>query len=295
MPWWRRVSNARLLVVACVDDQRSNARNAYLEAFRRIGRGNLGPFDHAGRHVTTFAISAEHFLDPPVAEWGDRMPDNLPDLVRRTSDGQMQTIEFKGSDRFGHVRLHAPYFPQQLLVSSAALRNGWSLHEPWNSLFPGIGALDFWTLKQELLELRRLPSEGRRLNAATKCRELAQTLLCSTQLPLWDLRAAEDQEEVLADAAEQFDIHMRTWPELRQSQEFQERVCKPMSVIVTKGWAGVIWLQMHLALLETRFCQFAGCDTGLEVSQRMYCAAHREEAERLAARDRQRRRRRALR
>lgn len=295
MPWWRKISDARMLVVACVDDHRSKAAPAYTEAYRRIERGDLNAFNFAGQRVTVHAVSGERFIHPTASAGGDRLPDDLPTLVRRAPGGQMQTTEVDGGDRIGRIRLHAPLVPQHLAISPRTMQDTWSLHEPWTSLFPGDSASEFWILKQELLQLSRLPPDQGRSIAATKCRELTETLRCSTELPLWDLRAAEDQEEVLADVAEQFGLSAASWSELRGSPQFRDRTKRPLSIVATRGWAGVIWLQVHLALLDARHCQFAGCDAQLAGSQRKYCPIHKEEAQRTAARNRKRRSRRALR
>lgn len=94
MSWWRKFSGARMLAVICVGEHRSQAAHTYTETIRRIERGNLDAFDHAGQHVTVHAISGEHFIAPIATSfWGDQLPQDIRALVRISDDAVLQTTE----------------------------------------------------------------------------------------------------------------------------------------------------------------------------------------------------------
>lgn len=106
----------------------------------------------------------------------------------------------------------------------------WKLHEPWRSLFPRRAAVEFWLLKNELRRMNQVRPQQRGSIARTKCRELTETVRCHTELPLWEFRAAEDEEDVLADAEEQFGVTAATWEELRGSPRLHPTM-KPVGLV----------------------------------------------------------------
>ncbi len=296
MSWWNSVSADRLVVTVSVDEHFTPARSTYTEATRRIERGNIEAFAESGRCVSIYLVSGTHFVRPePTPLWGNLLPGNLDRDIRNSADGRVHTSTISTGGAlpgFGELRLHSPsVLNTRLALPPSAVVQGLNLREPWSSFFPGGAATEYWLLKQQLEQLAARPATVRRDIATTMARERTASIVLPSELPLWDLRAAEDQEEVLADARDQFGLPATSWPGLRASEAFLARIQRPMSALGALGWSGVVWLQLQAALTDVGFCTHPGCDRPLSTGRRLYCDPHAESSARDKARLRQRRKR----
>lgn len=290
MAWWSRMSAARMLLIAVANAHRTDAVFAYRQAGRRLENGLVDPFFFAGVEVSFHWVSGERFIVPsPIPEWQSILPAELGQALAASSDAPMDTIQV------GKLRVCAPRLPAHgLWLPPSADRPTWGFNRPWNILFPGQAALELPVLRdacRTILHIARdRPAEAARL-AATMARERTAKVDFPSELPMWELRANESEEDVLSDAVEQTGVRAASWSELLANQRFLVAIERPMPVIVAFGWGGAIALQLATRLRANAVCQYEGCARYRSAGRTRYCDEHARLAAAEANASRQRRHR----
>jgi len=293
MSWWTRVAAADLVAVLVHDRHFSDALLAFNETVRRIGRGEVDSFRYTDHEMRIVWVSRDGATAPELAPVQRPLPH---DLYRRLAEEQWPPMAALSA---GGYRISLPAITASgLWTPPSATPDAMTPREPWVSMFPGQSVAEFYVYRDRMRRLMALAAQdagAAAREAESTVRERTATVLCPTELPFWDLRAAESEEDTLDDARESFGVEASSWTELRQQTAFRAAVGRrSLSVLVAHGWAGLIAIQLFNTLRSKGICTYRGCFRERVSIRGRYCAEHAATAQVANSTNRQRRYRRRL-
>jgi len=296
MTWWHFYSAARVLFIAQSPDVHHDSVHHYLQAARRIERGEYGEFDHVGQSISVRISDGDGFTpEAPIASWKSHIPPRLFATIAASRDLPMapfRTVPFMG----GNVSIHVPQIlATPLTLPPSAILDAFTVGIDWRLLFPGPLLAEAIPQRHQLRTVIAMAASDlprAQSTAETMVRERVHAVRCPNEEPLWRLLAAEDENEALAKAQDELGVNARSWDELRHDARFRASIAKPLSALVAAGWLGVLWLQLYVDLrgrAERGPCRYPGCDQPIGLLARLYCEHHAVIAKREASAKRTRR------
>lgn len=289
MAWWSSYRDVGMVFVVICDDVRQNAAGAYQDAGRRIRCGQYESYRSMKFSVLIHVLSDIGVWPTlPGMDWRT-LPPNLAELLVRTESPPMEVFSMKSHlerDR-GYRRMPTSglFVPPQPLPSFVTLGS------EWDQLFPGDALNEGLLLREHLRKtfaIRQSNPAGYRDAVLQRTSELTQDVTCPNELPIWDILAAENEEDTLSLVEERFGVKGADWGTVRSSKAFLQATARRTGAVIVWGLQGLIWLQLAGSLPQDtgyRDCAEPGCTSPVPQGRRKRCEEHsRENARRTSAR-----------
>lgn len=284
MSWWNRYNDARMLFVVICDGVYRDAFGAYQDAGRRISRGQYESYRYTKFTVSIHSVSDVGVL-PRLPDMGwQTLPPNLAELLANTDTPPLET--FSMQSHLERARGYRELPDSGLTAPPLPLPPVATLGPDWDQLFPDDAIIEGMLLREDLrrvLNLRASNPARYRADVLQRTGELTQVVVCQNELPIWDVLAAESEEDALADVEERFGIAGTTWSDVRNSKAFLRKTARRSGAIVARGMQGLIWLQLAGSLPQDtgfRECVESGCTNPVAERRRNHCEEHALEIER---------------